>query len=160
MRFPSFCFTGEYVILFIEGVDLATLRYDRRVRWSSSVGAQKRTMYSGQSARWPSFPLILGWKLNSCRQCVTVNCALISEQSSNYHLRSRWMDPFAKPSLRIDNLNPSIRSYVNNEIWSCWSLSYFGWQKWESFFWKKEEWKYEWFLKRRFRRIEEIKICD
>lgn len=44
-------------------------------RSSSSVGAQKRTMYREQSARWPSFPLILGWKLNSCRQCVTVNCA-------------------------------------------------------------------------------------
>lgn len=65
-------------------------------RSSSSVGAQKRTMYREQSARWPSFPLILGWKLNSCRQCVTVNCAFSSEQSSNYHLRSRWMDPFVK----------------------------------------------------------------
>lgn len=29
--FPRFLFHGEYVILFIEGVDLATLHYDRRV---------------------------------------------------------------------------------------------------------------------------------
>lgn len=149
--FPRFLFHGEYVILFIEGVDLATLHYDRRT-YSSSVGAQKRTMYREQSALWPSFPLILGCKLNSCRQCVTVNCAFTSEQSSNYHLRflDGWILCVFFFFLRINNLNTIHVDIfmISLERWKLW-VELFRLDEdttWKSVLRGKKEWKHEWFL--------------
>lgn len=49
--FPPFCFTGEYVILFIEGVGLATLHYERRCNARRRVSAHKSEQCTGNKAR-------------------------------------------------------------------------------------------------------------
>lgn len=46
-----FCFTGEYVILFIEGVGLATLHYERRCNARRRVSAHKSEQCTGNKAR-------------------------------------------------------------------------------------------------------------
>ena len=48
---PPFCFTGEYVILFIEGVGLATLHYERRCNARRRVSAHKSEQCTGNKAR-------------------------------------------------------------------------------------------------------------